>query len=58
MAAFLDSIREGGPDPIPYDEIIEVSRVTLELAGRGDTSNRSHERQEPLAPAEERQHAA
>ena len=50
VAAFLDAIRNGGPDPIHYDEIIEVSRVAIELAGyRG---------QEPLALAKERQHAA
>jgi hypothetical protein len=50
VAAFLDAIRGGGPDPIPYDEIIEVSRVAIELGGyRG---------QEPLALAKEQQHAA
>jgi predicted dehydrogenase/threonine dehydrogenase-like Zn-dependent dehydrogenase len=50
VAAFLDAIRNGGPDPIPYDEIIEVSRVAIELAGyRG---------QEPQELAKERQHAA
>jgi predicted dehydrogenase/threonine dehydrogenase-like Zn-dependent dehydrogenase len=57
VAAFLDAIRRGGPDPIPYDEIVEVSRFSIELAGLGDTSNRSREREEPLA-LEERQHAA
>jgi predicted dehydrogenase/threonine dehydrogenase-like Zn-dependent dehydrogenase len=30
--AFLDSIRKGGPSPITYDEIIEVSRVSVEVA--------------------------
>lgn len=50
VAAFLDAIRNGGPDPIPYDEIIEVSRVAIELSGyRG---------QEPPRLAKERQHAA
>jgi predicted dehydrogenase/threonine dehydrogenase-like Zn-dependent dehydrogenase len=53
VAAFLDAIRNGGPDPIPYDEIIEVSRVTIELA-----CYRAHNLQEPLALTEERQHAA
>ena len=32
-AAFLRAIREGGAAPIPFDEIVEVSRVTIELAG-------------------------
>jgi predicted dehydrogenase len=31
-AAFLDSVRRGTPAPIPFDEILEVSRVTIELA--------------------------
>lgn len=53
VAAFLDAIRKGEPDPIPYDEIIEVSRVAIELAG-----HQGHERREPLALAKERQHAA
>jgi predicted dehydrogenase/threonine dehydrogenase-like Zn-dependent dehydrogenase len=30
-AAFVEAIRSGGPSPIAYDEIIEVSRVTLAL---------------------------
>lgn len=32
VRAFLDSIREGTPSPIPFDEIIEVSRTTLQIA--------------------------
>jgi predicted dehydrogenase len=31
-AAFLRAIGEGGPSPIPFEEIVEVSRVTIELA--------------------------
>ncbi|HSG47938.1 MAG TPA: Gfo/Idh/MocA family oxidoreductase, partial [Longimicrobiales bacterium] len=31
-AAFLDAVRTGGPNPIPFEEILEVSRVTVELA--------------------------
>ena len=30
--AFLDSIREGRPPPIDFDELLEVSRVTVEVA--------------------------
>jgi predicted dehydrogenase/threonine dehydrogenase-like Zn-dependent dehydrogenase len=30
--AFLDAIRSGALAPIPFDEIVEVTRVTLELA--------------------------
>jgi predicted dehydrogenase len=32
--AFLASIREGLASPIPIDEILEVARVTIEIAGR------------------------
>jgi predicted dehydrogenase/threonine dehydrogenase-like Zn-dependent dehydrogenase len=31
--AFLETVRAGGPAPIPFDEIVEVSRITIELAG-------------------------
>lgn len=31
-AAFLEAIREGAASPIPYNEIIEVSRVSIEIA--------------------------
>ncbi len=34
IAAFLDAVSKGQPSPIPYDEIIEVSRATVELAGQ------------------------
>jgi hypothetical protein len=30
-AAFLNPLRTDGPAPIPLDEILEVSRVTIEL---------------------------
>lgn len=30
-AAFLDAIRSGGAAPIPFDEIVEVSRISIEL---------------------------
>ena len=32
VKAFLDSIRSGAPAPIPYDEIMEVARVSIEVA--------------------------
>jgi predicted dehydrogenase/threonine dehydrogenase-like Zn-dependent dehydrogenase len=35
VAAFLQAIREGGPPPIPFDEIVEVSRLSIELADVG-----------------------
>ena len=31
-AAFVQAIQAGGPAPIPFEELIEVSRVTIELA--------------------------
>jgi predicted dehydrogenase len=30
-AAFLDAVRTGGPSPIPFDEIVEVSRTTIAI---------------------------
>jgi predicted dehydrogenase/threonine dehydrogenase-like Zn-dependent dehydrogenase len=33
--AFVDAIRCGGPAPIPLDEILEVSRIAIEIAGTG-----------------------
>jgi len=32
-AAFVAALREGGPTPIPVTELLEVSRVSIELAG-------------------------
>jgi hypothetical protein len=32
VASFIRSIREGTAQPIPKEEIIEVSRVTIDLA--------------------------
>jgi predicted dehydrogenase len=31
-AAFLDAVRSGGPSPIPFEDIVEISRTTLALA--------------------------
>ncbi len=33
MAAFLAAVRSGGPAPIPLDEVLEVSEVSLRAAG-------------------------
>ena len=33
-AAFLDAIREGGASPIAFEEIVEVSRISVEIAGK------------------------
>ena len=32
VAAFVEAVKNGGPAPIPADQIIEVSRVSIELA--------------------------
>ena len=32
VEAFLRAVREGGTSPIPFNEILEVSRVTIQLA--------------------------
>ena len=34
-AAFVQALDQGGPAPIPAEEIFEVSRVSIELARRG-----------------------
>jgi len=34
-AAFVESLQSGGPAPIGFDEILEVSRVSILLAGGG-----------------------
>jgi len=31
-AAFVRAIQAGGPAPIPFDEIVEVSRLSIELS--------------------------
>ena len=31
-AAFVEAVRRGGPSPIPFDEVMEVSRVSVRLA--------------------------
>ncbi|NOX50257.1 MAG: zinc-binding dehydrogenase [Gammaproteobacteria bacterium] len=33
--AFLDAVRNGGGSPIPFEEIIEVSRISVEITSRG-----------------------
>jgi predicted dehydrogenase/threonine dehydrogenase-like Zn-dependent dehydrogenase len=32
VAAFADAIRKGHPAPIPFEELVEVTRVTLQIA--------------------------
>ena len=32
-AAFVQAVGQGGPAPIPLDELLEVSRIAIELAG-------------------------
>ena len=32
VAAFVNAIRHGQPSPIPYEELIEVARVTIDVA--------------------------
>lgn len=33
IAAFIAAVRSGGPAPIPFDEIVEVTRASIEAAG-------------------------
>ena len=32
VKAFVDAVQKGDQSPIPYDEIMESSRVTIEVA--------------------------
>jgi predicted dehydrogenase/threonine dehydrogenase-like Zn-dependent dehydrogenase len=34
-AAFVKAVEQGGPPPIPYDEVMEVSRISIEIAEAG-----------------------
>jgi predicted dehydrogenase len=34
IRAFLNAIKEAGPDPIPFDELVEVTQVSLEVAAQ------------------------
>jgi len=34
--AFVEAVRTGGPPPIPLDEILEVSRLSIAIADRAD----------------------
>ena len=36
-AAFVQAVAQDGPTPIPLDEVLEVSRVSIQLAGLGAT---------------------
>ncbi len=38
IGAFLQAVRAGGPSPIPLEELLEVSRVTLEAAAQARLS--------------------
>jgi predicted dehydrogenase len=43
VAAFVDAVRLGGPPPIPLEEILEASRLSIHVAaqGRSDTGEAS-----------------
>jgi len=32
VKAFVEAVRRGGPSPIPFDEIVEITKVALDLA--------------------------
>ena len=33
VSAFVEAVRRGGPAPIPFEELVEVARVTFRVAG-------------------------
>ncbi len=35
VTAFVEAIRAGGPPPIPLEEVLEVTRLSLEIAAQG-----------------------
>ena len=34
VASFVDAVRGGGPSPIPFDELLEVSATTIDIAAQ------------------------
>ena len=32
VAAFIEAVKKGGPTPIPFEEVVEVTRATLQIA--------------------------
>lgn len=32
VAAFVSAVEKGGPPPIPFDEIVEVTKATFDVA--------------------------
>ncbi|MBX3439052.1 MAG: bi-domain-containing oxidoreductase [Planctomycetaceae bacterium] len=42
VAAFLRAVREGGPPPIPFDELVEVSRATIDVVRAAETNETVH----------------
>jgi predicted dehydrogenase len=50
-AAFLEAVRQGGAAPIPFEEIVEVSRVTIEIAmSQQDSPAREPEQPQDAIP--------
>jgi predicted dehydrogenase len=35
-AAFTQAVARGGPSPIPFDEVLEVARVTIDIAAQAE----------------------
>jgi hypothetical protein len=32
LRAFVEAVQDGGPSPIPFEQIVEVTRTTIKLA--------------------------
>jgi predicted dehydrogenase len=41
-AAFVRAVQNGGPSPIPFDEIMEVTKVTMELSQMSNAGTNLH----------------
>jgi predicted dehydrogenase len=35
-AAFTDAVARGGPSPIAFDEVLEVARITIDIAAQAE----------------------
>jgi predicted dehydrogenase len=40
VAAFVEAVRSGGPAPIPLEEVLEASRLSIEIAEQGRSGDR------------------
>lgn len=47
-AAFVEAIKTGGPSPIPFSELVEVTQATFDLVANAPNGNVTHYGQSPV----------